>query len=91
MILITLLGSMKNSEDLRERAQDHAPSYVHPETMTGCDVKLLLADSELPSATIILLNFGMNCATPLTCYRCSVCLWSLISILSNPMLENFQG
>ena len=36
-------------ENLRERAQDHAPPQVNAKTMIECDDELLTADTKLPS------------------------------------------
>ena len=58
MILMTLLkGSMKNSKNLRERAQYHTPAQVIAETVTECDDELLTADIDLPSDSDILGEF----------------------------------
>ena len=44
-------------ENLRERAQDHAPLQVNAEIVAECDDELLTADTELPSDSDILAEF----------------------------------
>ena len=44
-------------DNLRERAQDHAPPEVTTETVIECDDELLTADTELRSDSDILAEF----------------------------------
>ena len=100
--------------NLRERAQDHAPLEVTTETVIECDDELLTADTELTSDSDILAEFRPSemslkrmmsfllksrhrnnpknkiFVTPLTCYKHSVCLYGLITILLRPTLRTFQ-
>ena len=116
MIPMTLFKELDEELDnLRERAQDHAPPEVTTETVIECDDELLTADTEPTSDSDILAEFRPSddeleeddevfieepppkrpskqdlCHANLTCYKHSVCLYGLITILLRPTLRTFQ-